>query len=176
MLTSDIVTALSDDFPCEVAFETDESALYEFLGLCGILPVTYLAAPPRPGFRAGSRFAITVVERGIIEVSSSNSMLLSAPKTLVVKHNNRNLPSLVSSEEIKSSKSVPSPRWLRAMISLFNSNTEMPVPSKTTRDGSFWDLNRKYTEDDMIGGVKDGEKVETRMAPSTEHAKRAIEK
>lgn len=74
MLKSDIMAFLSDTFPCVFAFETDESALYEFLGLCGILPVTYLAAPPRPDFKAGSRFAITVVERGIIEVSSLNSM------------------------------------------------------------------------------------------------------
>lgn len=74
LLKSDIVAVLSNNFPCAFAFERDESALYEFLGLCGILPVTYLAAPPRPGFKAGSRFAITVVERGIIKVSSSNSI------------------------------------------------------------------------------------------------------
>ena len=42
-----------------------------FLAFWGILPDTYLAAPPRPGFAAGSLLAITVVERGIIEVSSS---------------------------------------------------------------------------------------------------------
>ncbi len=35
------------------------------------------------------------------------------------------------------------------MISRFNSNTDMPVPSNVTRDGSFWDLNLKNTEDDM---------------------------
>lgn len=164
LLKSDRVVTLSGNFPCEFTFETDDSALYEFLGLCGILPVTYLAAPPRPGFRAGSRFAMTVVDRGIIEVSSSNSMPLSAPKCIIFEPNIGNLPSLVSSEDIRSSKSVPSPRWFRAIISLFNSKTEIPVPSKTTRDGSFWDLNRKYTEEDMVEGVTGGEDVEVEDA------------
>ena len=50
-----------------------------------------------------------------------------------------------------SSKSVPSPSRLSAMISRFNSKTEMPVPSKVTRDGSFWDLNLKKTEEDIAG-------------------------
>lgn len=50
----------------------------------------------------------------------------------------------------------------------------MPVPSKTTRDGSFWDLNRKYTEDDMIEDVTGGEDAEMRMVPRTEHTKSAI--
>lgn len=36
------------------------------------------------------------------------------------------------------------------MISLFNSKTEMPVPSKATLDGSFCDLKRKNTEEDMM--------------------------
>jgi hypothetical protein len=67
------MVTFSANFPCEFTFGLD-SAFCEFLEVCGILPVTYLAAPPRPGFRAGSRFAITVVERGIIEVSSSNSI------------------------------------------------------------------------------------------------------
>ncbi len=48
------------------------------------------------------------------------------------------------------SKSVPSPRRLMLIISRFNSNTEIPVPSKVTREGSFWDLNLKKTEEDMV--------------------------
>lgn len=36
------------------------------------------------------------------------------------------------------------------MISRFNSNTEIAVPSNVTRVGSLDDLNRKKTEDDMI--------------------------
>jgi len=36
------------------------------------------------------------------------------------------------------------------MISRFNSKTEMPVPSKATLDGSFCDLKRKKTEEDMM--------------------------
>lgn len=63
----------SANFPWGFTVITDASARFDILELCGILPVTYLAAPPRPGLRAGSRFAITVVERGIIEVSSLNS-------------------------------------------------------------------------------------------------------
>lgn len=74
LLVSGRIAVLSGNLPSEFTFGMDDSALCEFLGLCGILPVTYLAAPPRPGFRAGSRFAITVVERGMIVVSSSNSM------------------------------------------------------------------------------------------------------
>ena len=58
-------------------------------------------------------------------------------------------PSLVSSALITSSKSVPSPSLFAAMISLFNSKTEIPVPSKAILEGSFWDLNRKKTEEDM---------------------------
>ncbi len=42
-----------------------------FFAFWGILPDTYLAAPPRPGFAAGSLLAITVVDLGIIDVSSS---------------------------------------------------------------------------------------------------------
>lgn len=47
----------------------------------------------------------------------------------------------------------------------------MPVPSKTTRDGSFWDLNRKYTEDDMMDDVTGGEDAALRMLSRTEHNK-----
>lgn len=36
------------------------------------------------------------------------------------------------------------------MISRFSSNTEIPVPSKVMRWGSFHDLNLKKTEDDML--------------------------
>lgn len=36
------------------------------------------------------------------------------------------------------------------IMSLFSSNTEMPVPSKVTRCGSFCDLNLKKTEEDMM--------------------------
>ena len=42
-----------------------------FLDAVGALPDTYRAAPPRPGLAAGCRLAITVVERGMISVSSS---------------------------------------------------------------------------------------------------------
>lgn len=35
------------------------------------------------------------------------------------------------------------------MISLLSSKTDIPVPSNETRVGSFWDLKRKNTEDDM---------------------------
>lgn len=48
------------------------------------------------------------------------------------------------------SKSVPSPSLFMVMISRFNSKTEMPVPSKATLDGSFCDLKRKKTEEDMM--------------------------
>ncbi len=51
---------------------------------------------------------------------------------------------------MESSKSVPSPRRFIVIISRFNSKTEIPVPSKVTRDGSFWDLNRKNTEEDIM--------------------------
>ena len=61
----------------------------------------------------------------------------------------RYLPSLVSSALITSSKSVPSPNLFAAMISLFNSKTDIPVPSKAILEGSFWDLNRKKTDEDM---------------------------
>lgn len=54
----------------EVAF-AKLSDLCEFLALTGIFPETYLAAPPLPGLDAGSRLAITVVERGTMVVSSS---------------------------------------------------------------------------------------------------------
>ena len=42
----------------------------EFFALTGILPVTYLLALPAPFLMAGSRRARTVVDRGIIAVSS----------------------------------------------------------------------------------------------------------
>jgi len=45
----------------------------EFFALTGILPVTYLLALPAPFLMAGSRRARTVVDRGIIAVSSSYS-------------------------------------------------------------------------------------------------------
>lgn len=45
----------------------------EFLAATGILPETYLAPRPAPGFAAGSRRATTVVDRGMIVVSSSYS-------------------------------------------------------------------------------------------------------
>jgi hypothetical protein len=49
------------------------SFLDEFFALTGILPVTYLLALPAPFLMAGSRRARTVVDRGIIAVSSSYS-------------------------------------------------------------------------------------------------------
>src|SRR4051794_26247923 len=36
------------------------------------------------------------------------------------------------------------------IISRLSSNTEIPVPSNSTREGSFWDLNLKNTEDVMM--------------------------
>lgn len=38
-------------------------------------------------------------------------------------------------------------------MSLFNSNTEMPVPSNVTLCGSFCDLNLKKTEEDMMSST-----------------------
>jgi hypothetical protein len=46
----------------------------EFFALTGILPDTYLAARPAPGFMGGSRRATTVVDLGMIVVSSSYSI------------------------------------------------------------------------------------------------------
>lgn len=60
------------------------------------------------------------------------------------------LPRLLSSELMMSSKSEPSPKRFIMMISLFNSKTEIPVPSKATLVGSFCDLNLKKTEEDMV--------------------------
>jgi ABC-type phosphate transport system auxiliary subunit len=37
------------------------------------------------------------------------------------------------------------------MTSRLSSNTEMPVPSNSTRVGSFCDLNLKNTDEDMMG-------------------------
>lgn len=51
----------------------------------------------------------------------------------------------------------------------------MPVPSKMTRDGSFWDLNRKYTDEDMIEDVTGGEYVEMEGVPK-DRTQRAIVK
>ena len=45
----------------------------EFLAFTGILPVMYRWALPAPLFIAGNRRAMTVVERGIMAVSSSYS-------------------------------------------------------------------------------------------------------
>jgi hypothetical protein len=45
----------------------------EFFAFTGILPVIYLAARPWSLLMAGSRRAMTVVERGIIVISSSYS-------------------------------------------------------------------------------------------------------
>jgi hypothetical protein len=61
-----------------------------------------------------------------------------------------NLLSFVSSVVSTNSKSVPSPSLLIEMMSRFNSNTDIPVPSNVTRVGSFCDLNRKKTEDAMM--------------------------
>lgn len=57
--------------PAAAGFVEWVSCRFEFFAFTGILPETYLAAPPRPGFAAGILFAITVVDRGIIAVSSS---------------------------------------------------------------------------------------------------------
>lgn len=63
-------------FGCFTGFDTDVSTLCEFFEFCGILPETYRAAPPLPAFAAGSRLAITVVDRGMMDVSSSYSTQL----------------------------------------------------------------------------------------------------
>ena len=52
-----------------------------------------------------------------------------------------------------SSKSVPSPSLFIIIISRFNSKTEMPVPSKATLEGSFCDLKRKNTDEDITIAV-----------------------
>lgn len=62
----------------------------------------------------------------------------------------QSLPVPSSLDDIISSKSVPSPSLLSEMISRFSSNTDIPVPSKATRAGSFCDLNRKKTQEDMM--------------------------
>jgi hypothetical protein len=68
-LTLVIAVVLADPFPDD--FVPKASVRCVFFALTGAFPETYLAAPPLPGFAAGSLFAITVVERGIIVVSSS---------------------------------------------------------------------------------------------------------
>lgn len=40
------------------------------------------------------------------------------------------------------------------MISRLSSKTDMPVPSKVIRCGSFQDLNLKKTDDDMMNAAK----------------------
>lgn len=94
---------------------------------------------------------MTVVDRGITEVSSSYSRItLRVLQNKGFEHRILDLPSLVSSELIMSSKSDLSPSRFMVMISLFRSKTDIPVPSKATRDGSFCDLKRKKTEEDMV--------------------------
>lgn len=61
-------------------FVAGGSCRWKFFAFCGILPDTYRAAPPRPAFKAGSLFAITVLDRGIIEVSSWYSALTLNPE------------------------------------------------------------------------------------------------
>jgi hypothetical protein len=46
-----------------------------FLAFKGILPDTYLAAPPFPGLMAGNLFAMTVVDLGMMVVSSLYSII-----------------------------------------------------------------------------------------------------
>jgi hypothetical protein len=111
----------------------------EFFALTGILPVTYLLALPAPFLMAGSRRARTVVDRGIMAVSSSYSD--SWLGLILLIHTMNNLPSLPSSVKTARSKSVPSPRPLLMIISRLSSNTEIPVPSNSSLVGSFWDLN-----------------------------------
>ena len=62
----------------EEGFIVDASVRWEFLAFWGILPDTYRAAPPRPGFAAGSLRAMTVVPLCIIDVSSSYTATTSA--------------------------------------------------------------------------------------------------
>ena len=54
------------------------------------------------------------------------------------------------------SKSVPSPSLLMLIMSRFSSKTEIPVPSKVTLCTSFWFLNLKKTEEDMVRGYRKG--------------------
>ena len=58
-------------WPFGFVFEAMLSDLCVFFALTGIFPDTYRAAPPRPGFEAGNLFAMTVVDLGMIVVSSS---------------------------------------------------------------------------------------------------------
>ncbi len=55
----------------DACFVSGASDRREFFAFCGILPDTYRAAPPLPCLAGGSLFATTVVDRGIMEVSSS---------------------------------------------------------------------------------------------------------
>jgi hypothetical protein len=75
---------------------------------------------------------------------------VSTRTSLRVRESTQHIPSFMpSSAQMTRSKSVPSPSPLRRMISRFSSKTEMPVPSNSTRVGSFWDLNLKKTEEAM---------------------------
>jgi hypothetical protein len=49
------------------------SLLEEFFAFTGALPVIYRAARPAPGLRGGNLLATTVVDRGMMVVSSSYS-------------------------------------------------------------------------------------------------------
>ena len=51
------------------------------------------------------------------------------------------LPCLEVASKIWRSKSLALPMLLASMISRFKSKTDMPVPSKVTRDSSFLELN-----------------------------------
>lgn len=54
------------------------------------------------------------------------------------------------------SKSVPSPSLLMLIMSRLSSKTEIPVPSKVTLCTSFWFLNLKKTEEDMVRVYRKG--------------------
>src|SRR5690349_14189415 len=69
-----------------------------FFALTGILPETYRAALPAPGFIGGRRRATTVVDRGMIVVSSSYSAGGGSAQCRWVRgHTAQDLPSFPSS-------------------------------------------------------------------------------
>ena len=95
-------------------------------------PETYFAPVPLPGFEGGRRRTTIDVARGIIALSSVNSISLNRALDSVVV-----VPSLVDSSYIERSKSVPFPSLFNIMISRFKSKTDIEGPSNTTREGSL---------------------------------------
>lgn len=104
------------------------------------VPAKYIEAFPFPGRAAGRRLTITEDERGIICESSLCSTVGGTGK---YRENffQDHLPCLEVASKIWRSKSLALPILLASMISRFKSKTDMPVPSKVTRDSSFLELN-----------------------------------